>query len=241
MQEIEHQIVAIKQRPAECMQTATTQLLSFFDPSIHVEDVIKNVPVYIENGEKIGTSPGHLAAYLAQQGYKTTVYVFDVELFDPSWNGESSNKIIELLKQRQDGIPSNSWLARYHHVLIDGWELFVDSGGVFMQPSLSIKLLRDLVKDHPFLMMVNSTYLNHASKQQYNKETDKFEDDSINGRSLTHGVTCAGYKDGSFLIVDPDPPEGQDQHRWIKEDHLITSIMAAQTESDNLLVVIDRV
>jgi hypothetical protein len=241
MQDIEHKIVPIKQKPAECMQTAATQLLSFFNPSVLVEDVIKNVPVYVENGEKIGTSPGHLAAYLAQQGYKTTVYVFDVELFDLSWDGMPSSKIIELLKLRQAGIPTNSWLAKYHHILIDGWELFVNSGGTFTQPSLSTQLLRDLVNDHPFLMMVNSTYLNHTSKQQYNKAEDKFEDDFLNGRSLTHGVTCAGYKGGSFLIVDPDPPEGQDQHRWIKEDHLIASVMAAQTESDNLLIVIDKV
>ncbi len=240
MNTIEYDIAAIKQKTSECMQTATTQLLSFFDPSVTVEEVIKNVPVYVENGEKIGTSPGHLAAYLAQLGYKTTVYMFDVELFDLSWNGESATNIVDKLKQRQNGIPSNAWLAKYHHILVDGWELFAKSGGEFAQPSLSVQLLKDLLQEHPFLMMVNSTYLNHTFKQQYNKETDTFEKDTVHGRSLTHAVTCAGYKEGSFLIIDPDPPKGEDQHRWIKEDHLIASIMAAQTESDNLLMVIDK-
>lgn len=240
MNTIEYDIKAIKQKTSECMQTATTQLLSYFDPSVTVEEVIKNVPVYVENGEKIGTSPGHLATYLAQQGYKTTVYMFDIELFDLSWDGESPAQIIDNLKKRQEGIPSNAWLSKYHHILVDGWELFVKEGGTFAQPSLSIQLLKDLVEKNPFLMMVNSTYLNHTFKQQYNKETDKFEEDTINGRSLTHAVTCAGYKEGSFLIIDPDPPKGQEQHRWIKEDHLIASIMAAQTESDNLLMVINR-
>ena len=222
------------------MQTAATQLLTYFDSSVRVEEVIKNVPVYVENGEKIGTSPGHLAAYLASQGFKTTVYIFDVELFDPSWEGESAGRIIERLTQRQLGIPTNSWLAKYHHILVDGWKLFAESGGSFAQPPLSTELLHSLLKTHPYLLMVNSTYLNHTAKQVYNRETDKFEDDTTRGRSLTHAVTCAGYKEGSFLIVDPDPPQGETQHRWIKADHLIASIMAAQTESDNLLMVIAK-
>jgi hypothetical protein len=241
MQHIEHEVRAIAQKTSECMQTATTQLLSFFDPKVKVENVIKEVPVYVENGEKIGTSPGHLAAYLAQQGYKTTVYIFDVELFDPSWDGKPGDEIIKLLKERGDAVPTNSWLAKYKHVLIDGWKLFVKSGGTFKQPSLSIKLLHDLLVNHPFLLMVNSTYLNHTSKQKYDLATDKFIKDAIIGRSLTHAVTCAGYKDGTFLIVDPDPPKGEEQHRWIKSDHLIASVMAAQTESDNLLMVIDKI
>jgi hypothetical protein len=238
--EINHSISAIKQRPAECMQTSATQLLSFFDPTVKVEDVIKEVPVYVENSEKIGTSPGHLGAYFVQKGYKTTVYIFDVELFDLSWESSSGIEIIKLLKRRQEYIPANSWLAKYHHILVDGWELFVKAGGSFAQPPLSKQLIIDLLTKSPILVMVNSTYLNHQSKQQYNKNEDKFEDDAIKGRSLTHGVTCAGYKDDKFLIVDPDPPAGIEQHRWIESDHLIASIMAAQTESDNLLMVIEQ-
>ncbi len=238
--DINHKIAAIKQKPAECMQTSATQLLSFFDPTIKVDDVINEVPVYVENGEKIGTSPGHLATYFVQKGYKTTVYIFDVELFDLSWEMTSGSEIIELLKQRQKYIPANSWLAKYHHILVDGWELFVKAGGSFAQPPLTAQLIKDLLIKSPILVMVNSTYLNHQSKQQYDKKKDKFEDDAIKGRSLTHGVTCTGYKDGRFLIVDPDPPEGREQHRWIQSDHLIASIMAAQTESDNLLMVIEQ-
>jgi hypothetical protein len=241
MAHIEHKITAIKQKTSECMQTATTQLLSFYDPGTTVEDVIKEVPVYVENGEKIGTSPGHLAAYLAQKGYKTTAFIFDVELFDLSWGNKSGDEIVNLLRERAKDIPANSWLAKYKHVLIDGWELFVKSGGTIKSPSLSVKLLQDLLVNHPFLLMVNSTYLNHVSKREYDKSSDKFVDDPIKGRSLTHAVTCAGYKEGGFLIVDPDPPKGEKHHRWIKEDHLIASVMAAQTESDNLLIVIDKV
>lgn len=240
LQSINHPIKAIEQNPAECMQTAATQMLSFFDPSITVKEVIKAVPIYVENGEKIGTSPGHLAAYLAQTGFKTTFYMFDVELFDRSWKDLSSEEVVVGLRTRQKHILANSWLAKYHHILVAGFELYVTSGGTFAFPPLSVKLLRDLLDNAPYLLMVNSTYLNQEPKQRYNQETDTFEPDAIAGRSLTHAVTCSGYKNHQFLIVDPDPPKGSEPYRWIAEDHLVASIMAAQTESDNFLITIGK-
>jgi|GEM_PF-1924825 len=240
MTSIEYDIKAIQQKTSECMQTSATQLLSFFDPTVKLEDVIKAVPLYIENGEKIGTSPGHLAAYFAQQGYKTTVYVFDVELFDRSWNDLSAPDVINKLKKRAEYIPTNSWLTAYKNILIDGWELFVKSGGGFIFPILSVGLLQKLLTKAPYLLMVNSTYLNHQAKSSYDKSSDKMIPDSLKGHSTTHAVICAGYRDDKFLIVDPDPPKGTNHHRWIEQDHLIASIMSAQTESDNLLIAIEQ-
>jgi hypothetical protein len=152
----------------------------------------------------------------------------------------SPQEVVANLHKREKYIPANSWLAAYHHILVDGWKLYAKSGGTFSFPPLSIQLLRDLLNDSPYLLMVNSTYLNQSTKYRYNKDTDKFDPDPIRGRSLTHALTCAGYKDGSFLIVDPDPPTGTNPHRWIAGDHLIASIMSAQTESDNFLITIQK-
>jgi hypothetical protein len=241
MQPIEYDIKAIKQNTSECMQTAATQLISYYEPSITVQEVLTEVPIYIdENGDKIGTSPGHLASFFAARGYKTTTHIFDVELFDITWSGLLDHEIVENLTKRQEHIPANSWLAKYHHILVEGWKLYVQQGGTFSFPQLSSKLLYDLLLAGPVLMMVNSTYLNRTSKQLYSKETDKFVKDSIRGRSLTHAVTAAGYKDGKFLIIDPDPPEGIEQHRWIEGDHILASIMAAQTESDNFVISVSK-
>ena len=241
MQPIEYDIKAIKQNTSECMQTAATQLISYFDPSITVQEVLTEVPIYIdENSDKIGTSPGHLASFFASRGYKTKTHIFDVELFDISWSGLSANEVIENLVKRQEHIPANSWLAKYHHILVDGWKVYVQKGGTFTFPALSSKLLHDLLLDGPLLVMVNSTYLNRSSKELYSIEIDKFVKDSFKGRSLTHAVTAAGYKDGKFLIVDPDPPEGLEQHRWIESDHMLASVMAAQTESDNFVISVSK-
>ncbi len=240
MQPIEYQIKPIKQNASECMQTAATQVISHYDPSITVQRVIEEVPVYVENGNKIGTSQGHMAAYFARAGYKTTMYIFDVELFDRSWVDLNPHEVLAGLRERQKYIPANSWLAKYHHILVDGFELYVKEGGNFAFPQLSAKLLRDLLDSGPYLILLSSTYLNQAAKQRYNQESDTFVADPIQGRSLTHAVTCAGYKDGQFLIVDPDPPRDTSPHRWIAQEHLIASIMVAQTESDNYLIKIDN-
>ncbi|MDB5178295.1 MAG: hypothetical protein JWN01_238 [Patescibacteria group bacterium] len=238
MSPLEYQIKAIQQSTSECMQTAATQTLSYFDPSVNLADVLRDVPLYVENGEKIGTSPGHLAAYFAKNNYQTTTYIFDTELFDRSWGNLDAHQVVSSLRQRQPHIPANSWLAKYHHILVNGWEQYANAGGAFSFQPLTTKLLRNLLNDGPYLMMVNSTYLNQKPKSRYDQKTDAFEDDSIRGRSTTHAVTCAGYKEDQFLIVDPDPPKETNHHRWIPSDHLLVSIMAAQTESDNLLIAL---
>ncbi len=240
MQPIEYEITAIKQKTSECMQTAATQLIAYYDPSITVIEVINKVPIYVENGEKIGTSPGHLASFLAAKGYTTTTHIFDVELFDLSWANLSPQEIIQELDERAAHIPQNSWLSKYSHVLIDGWKQYVEKGGLFDFPVLSSALLHQKLAEGPFMIMVNSTYLNRQSKERYNKASDSFDRDAIGGRSMTHAVTAAGYKDDKFLIVDPDPPRGTDQHRWVDSDHLIASIMSAQTESDNFIITIKK-
>lgn len=240
MTPIEYPLKAIKQNTSECMQTAATQLLSFFDPSVDIKDVIKKVPIYIENGEKIGTPPGSLGTYFAKQGYQTTTYIFDVELFDRSWKNFTAEEVLVALRKRQEYIPKYSWLSKYHTVLVNSWEMYIKAGGKFSFQILSVKLLRDLLDTAPFILMVNSTYLNQDAKKSYHKDTDKLDPNAITGRSFTHAVTCAGYKENKFLIVDPDPPKGTEHHRWIEQDHLIASIMAAQTESDNLLMTIQK-
>lgn len=241
MSPVKYEVKALPQNTSECMQTAAAQMLSYFDPSIQLSEVIEHVPLYIDDQkEKIGTSPGHLAAYLVQKGYHTMATIFDTELFDRSWGGLATAQVVKNLKKRQQYIPSNSWLSKYHHILVDGWELYAQNGGLFNFPDLTASLLHTLIDGGPYLLMLNSTYLNHTAKQSYHAGTDRFSDDPFRGRSLTHATTCAGYKDGMFLIVDPDPPPHIDAHRWIPQDHLIASIMAAQTESDNLLVSIRK-
>jgi len=240
MDPIEHQIKPIKQKPSECMQTAATQMLAYYDDSIILDDVLSEVPVHVENGEKVGTSPGHLASYFPKKGYKTKAYIFDVELFDRSWRGFSSEVIADNIRKREKYIPENSWLAKYHELITTGWELFAKEGGEFVLEPLRIDLLYRLLRDGPFLLMLNSTYLNQNARQKYDKDNDEFLDDPIQGRSFTHAVTCAGYKDGKFLIIGPDPPADINHNRWIDQDHLIVSIMSAQTESDNLLISISK-
>src|SRR6185312_12938489 len=128
MNPIYYPVMKIKQGTSECMQTSAAQLISFFDSNITVDEILQNVPVYVENGEKIGTAPEHLGAYLLSKGYKVTFYIFDVELFDPTWASLSPQEVLEALRARQAYIPENSWLAKYHHILIDGWKQYVEAG-----------------------------------------------------------------------------------------------------------------
>lgn len=237
MKPIQHDVPELGQRPAECMQTAATSLLRAVGLDITIDEVLTQVPVYVdEKGEKIGTSPGHLASYLALQNLSPTVYSFDTELFDRSWDSLASTQVVSSLKDRLPNIPDHSWLSKYAHILVDGWELFVNSGGKFRFVPLSNDLVMRELSKSPLYVMLNSTYLNGVSRQRYDVDKGRFVEDSSAGRSLTHSVVVSGFDGSDYIVVDPDPPAGEKVTRKVAPDHLLCSIMAAQTESDNLFI-----
>ncbi len=237
MKRIQHDVPELGQRPAECMQTAATSLLRAVGLDITIDEVLAQVPVYIdEKGEKIGTSPGHLASFLGQQSLSPTVYSFDTELFDRSWDSFTPKQVVSSLKDRLPNIPDHSWLSKYAHILVDGWELFVSSGGKFRLVPLSNDLIMRELSNGPLYVMLNSTYLNGVSRQRFDVDEERFLDDSSAGRSLTHSIVLSGFNGSDYIVVDPDPPAGEKVTRKVSPDHLLCSIMAAQTESDNLFI-----
>lgn len=238
MNPLQYQIVPVNQATAECLQTATFQALSWFqDNTKTLQDIVSGVHVSTDsNGNKVGTSIGHMATYIKLLGYDTTLHALDVELFDRTWGALSNKVMAEALTKRSESLPPYLPIARFKDIIVPGYVAFLEYGGHIVFPTLSSKYLYELLQQGPFVAMLSSTYLNHSIRQSYNPETDKFIDDAIHGRSLTHAVTVAGFKDGSFNIIDPEPPRGYENSRWVEAEHLIASIATAQVESDNMLL-----
>lgn len=242
MKPLAYQITPVRQATSQCLQTAVFQALSFFpDNTKSLDDIVAGVQVSVdENGNKVGTSIGHMATYIKLLGYNVHLHVFDVELFDRSWGALNNKVLAEALAKRRDNLPTRLYIHADKDAIVEGYIAFLEYGGKMSFPQLSSQYLYDLLAQGPFVAMLSSTYLNRAIHQTYNKATDKFIDDAIRGRSVTHAVTVAGYQDGQFNIIDPQPPEGIEQSRWIPAEHLIASIATAQTESDNILLSISK-
>src|SRR4051812_20652479 len=104
MKDILHSVPIIHQEESsDCVQASAAQLLSFYGIQKTVSEVKSEVPVYIDaSGKPLGTSIGHLASYFISLGFEATIHTSDIQLFDPTWNGLSSNELIEKLNVRKE-------------------------------------------------------------------------------------------------------------------------------------------
>jgi hypothetical protein len=238
--DIVYDVPPIRQRPSECMQTAAAMLLRWHDADISVDDVLAEVPVYVENGVKIGTAPGHIGAYACSRGYPATARIFDMQLFDRSWQHEqlSPQDVLARLRQRAPAIPHFYWQSKYSAPVLDGWEKFVAAGGTFSFEPLTTDLLYRCLQTGPFFAMLSSTVLNQEAKRRYDPSLGSKVPDDIAGDSSTHGVICSGYRGGNFLLTDPSPRAGQEPLREAAPDVLVEAISTAVIQSANLLLTV---
>ena len=98
--DIVYDVEPLRQRPAECMQTAAAMLLRYYQTATTVEAVLAEVPVYEKGGIKRGTAPGHIGAYLQRKDVEVLAVVGDTELFPSTTNELLPVEVLAQLEAR---------------------------------------------------------------------------------------------------------------------------------------------
>lgn len=217
-----------------CSPTALSMLLGFYGKNISVDEISDNVPqVYNEDGEPFGTINQQMATWCLSLGYEVSLYTFDCQVIDQTWDKLQKDKLINKLNARKGGwvVPSlgEAWTKAYAQSYID----FLEAGGnITVQPAVTTKLLYDLLKDAPLLpcLCFNTLYGRGRTSNFDEKKTVK---DDINGRTWNHSVVIYGNDaDGNFLLADPIRKPGL---HLIEPERMIAAISTAQIECDNLI------
>ena len=65
-----------------CGATCLHAIYNYYGDTISLEEVVKEVEQFEDGG---GTFSVVLANHALRRGYKTTMYVYNLNLFDPSW------------------------------------------------------------------------------------------------------------------------------------------------------------
>lgn len=234
-----HSVTWQKQGPNDCAQTSASVLLAALGQPMSVEDIKKDVPVFINaKGEEIGTSWPHLAAFLKTKGNDVTMHATDIELLDRSWATLSPDEIIERLHERKKHIRHAYHGTDVIEAYVDGYEQFLKAGGRIVFPILTEGYLHQLLLKDPFIAAVSYNYLNSGPKKVFDQKKRQWSTDDISGRTTTHAVVVAGYDSGKFLIIDADQPSVEAGTRWLDAGHLIGAICLAETEWDNILITV---
>lgn len=219
-----------------CGPTCLHAIYRFHGDSISLEEVIKGVS-RLRNG---GTLAALLGIHALKRKYQALIYVYNLDLFDPSWfhpNALSKEELILRLKNQ----------LRYKKTkrMKEATEAFVDFlklGGELVFRDLNASMLKEHFDEKvPILAGLSATYL-YQSPRERDIGKGRMQFDDLRGEPSGHFVVLSGYDEQNRRIVVADPhkqnPLSSDNYYRVNSGRLMSAIMlGALTFDANLLVI----
>ena len=200
-----------------------------------MEQVIREVQ-YLESG---GTVAVYLGLHALKNGFKATIYTYNLQLFDPSWFKTKPlvlrDKIEEQLQFKRD-----KKLKEVSNAYMD----FLDKGGVLRFEDLTASLIRRYLKrEIPILTGLSSTYLYRCPRETVREGQLIFDD--LAGEPTGHFIVITGYEKAPNWVWIADPlspnPAAPSQYYGVHINHLVCSIMLGILTYDANLLIIEPV
>ncbi|MCP0913862.1 MULTISPECIES: C1 family peptidase [Legionella] len=220
-----------------CGPTCLHAIYTYYGLMIKLEDVVRDV----ERSLSGGTLAPMLGKHALTHGFETTIYVNNLDVFDPTWfapDGESEREVLMAkldaqLKHKIDiGIVQSS----------TAYQEYLELGGKVRFSTLSVSLLKEYFQQKiPILTGLSATYLYRSAREIYTTEGIAYYDD-IRGTPCGHFVVLCGYDDKKRHIVVADPhrenPLSHDNYYKVGSTNLINAIMLGVLTYDaNLLII----
>ncbi|UCF93225.1 MAG: hypothetical protein JSW39_03430 [Desulfobacterales bacterium] len=216
-----------------CGPTCLHAVYRYFEDTLSLQELIAEVR-RLEEG---GTLAVYLASHALQRGYQTTIFSFNLPIFDPTWSAAAPTEIAEKLRRQlvfKRDIPGFETATR-------AYLEYLELGGRLRFEVLTAGLIRKyLKKSIPILSGLSATYL-YNSAREYSVGTELVYDD-VRGQSMGHFVVLAGYDraEGSVLVADPlmPNPVAPSQYYRVNIYRLVCAIMLGTLTYDGDLLVI---
>ncbi len=239
MKEIYYQIKRVEQQESsDCVQAVASQLLSFYGIEKTVEEVKREVPVFVNaDGIPLGTSIGHMAAYFVGLGFEVELQTSDIELFDQTWGDLNNDKLIKQIKLRQPHVKHTIYGSDAIAAVCEGFMLFLHQGGKITFPVVDEQYFYRLLEQGPIYAVLNYQFLFQKPKIFYNETTQELSANATTGMPHTHALLIVGYKDGQFCLLDP---EGDEPERWVSVGRLVGAYYLADLNLDSVLIVLKK-
>ncbi len=187
--------VPMKKQPDDvtCGPTCLHSLYQFYNDTISLEQVIKEIPM-LETG---GTYASRLGVHALKRGYSAEIWSFNLNIFDPTWFGLPPEQMFEKLKLQRH--------AKKHRKLrssSDGYMDFLQHGGILRFEDLTPELLlRCMHGSQPIIAGLSATYLYKSSREH----PRTCEHDDIKGFPSGHFVVLNGIDEEHKTVHITDP------------------------------------
>jgi hypothetical protein len=216
-----------------CGPTTLHAVYQYYGNEITLKQVVKEVR-QLKRG---GTLAVMLGLHALDQGYKATIYTYNLNVFDLSWFKHSNKEMIGFLQKQSRYKKTRRKLRTASSAYIQ----FLKNGGEIKHAELDENLLKKyLEKATPILVGLSATYLYGTMREL----PDSNAYDSIKGDPAGHFVIIKGFDDEKKLVEIADPmhpnPLAKSQEYTVKFIRLINSIMLGIVTYDANLLVIEK-
>ena len=216
-----------------CGPTCLHAVYRYYNDSISLQEVISEVSLMEEGG----TLEVYLACHALRRGYKTTIFPYNLKIFDPTWSAIPPREIAAKLRRQlsfKKDIPG-------FELVTNAYLEYLELGGQLKFEVMTAALIRRyLKKTIPILTGLSATYL-YDDAREYDTGSDLIYDD-VRGESAGHFVVLTGYnrEDQSVSIADPlkKNPIAPSRYYAVNIYRLVCAIMLGiLTYDGNLLVI----
>lgn len=219
-----------------CGPTCLHAVYRYYGFHDHLTDIIHG----IERSISGGTLTPMLGKHAVARGFDTTLYVNNVDLFDPTWfhHGASHNerliaKLEEQMKYKKTKRMIQSSVAYIEYLQLGGKVRFETING---------HLLKSYFKRNiPILTGLSATYLYRSARERFTQEGTSCYDD-VQGTPCGHFVVLCGYDETNRQIVVADPhrenPLSHNNYYKVSSYRLINAIMLGVLTYDAHLLII---
>ena len=215
-----------------CGPTCLHAVYRYFDDEMPLDRLIQEIR-RLHHG---GTLAVFLASHALRRGYRTTIYTYNLEMFDPTWF-DPEVRVPDIDKRLHKQMKAKE--ADGFAVATEGYMEFLELGGALKFEDLTTGLIRRYLKRGiPILTGLSATYLYHSAREY----GPRCEYDDIRGYPSGHFVILGGYRADArtVLIIDPlhPNPMAPSHYYEINIDRVIGAILlGVLTHDANLLVI----
>lgn len=231
--------ITIQRQPNDetCGATCLQAIYNHYNYPLSVDDVISEV----ERSESGGTLAAYLGKHALQHGFDATIYVNNLNIFDPSWfdkNGMVCRESLIAKLTAQLKYKFDSGIVSASKAYLD----YLHLGGNVRFRMLTVQLLRHYFDQKiPILTGLSATYLYFSARELYTPDGVSVYDD-IAGTPCGHFVVLCQYDEDTKHIVVADPhrenPISKSHYYTVGIQRLLNAILLGVLTFDaNLLII----
>lgn len=233
--------VKIQTQPDDvsCGPTCLKAIYDFYSDDKELKSLMQEVQKSVSGG----TLAAFLGNHALNNNYEVNIYVYNLDVFDPSWFTSRLNKkkIIEKLSEQIIYKENNQRVVESSRAYID----FLKNGGNLVYKNLTPTVLKQLFKKQvPVITGLSATYLYNSSREM-GIEPNKSVYEDVKGEPCGHFVVLTGYNEKHNRIIVADPhranPISHNNYYEVCTSRLINSIMlGVMTYDANLIVILPK-